>query len=276
MSDSKPQNDPSMDDILASIRKIISDDEARAATGPGTPANAPPPRPVAAQPPRPMPAAAPGNDDVLLLTELVEEPPLSPMRPGPRPVEPRPAARPVDEPQPQPTMTPIPSPLKSGVMDLNEPQPMVESSPPASVEPPASRPLAAAPPSLVVPPQSPGSAMSESAPPPPPASRDPVSKVSAAFDRLNRAVGDTDPAASAPAPSAGGASDKTIEDLVREMLKPMLREWMDRHLPDLVEKTTDDLVREMLKPLLREWMDRNLPEMVEKLVEREIARLTRR
>ena len=30
MADPKSANDPSMDDILASIRKIISDDEARA------------------------------------------------------------------------------------------------------------------------------------------------------------------------------------------------------------------------------------------------------
>ena len=30
MTDPKSANDPSMDDILASIRKIISDDEARA------------------------------------------------------------------------------------------------------------------------------------------------------------------------------------------------------------------------------------------------------
>jgi cell pole-organizing protein PopZ len=33
-------------------------------------------------------------------------------------------------------------------------------------------------------------------------------------------------------------------------------------------------VREMLKPLLKEWLDRNLPEMVEELVTREIARIT--
>jgi cell pole-organizing protein PopZ len=33
-------------------------------------------------------------------------------------------------------------------------------------------------------------------------------------------------------------------------------------------------VREMLKPLLKDWLDRNLPEMVEELVTREIARIT--
>jgi cell pole-organizing protein PopZ len=43
--------------------------------------------------------------------------------------------------------------------------------------------------------------------------------------------------------------------------------------------TTDDsalgaAVREMLKPLLKDWLDRNLPDMVEALVTREIARIT--
>ena len=34
------------------------------------------------------------------------------------------------------------------------------------------------------------------------------------------------------------------------------------------------VVREMLKPMLKEWLDRHLPEMVEDLVTREIARIT--
>ena len=34
------------------------------------------------------------------------------------------------------------------------------------------------------------------------------------------------------------------------------------------------VVREMLKPLLKDWLDRNLPDMVEELVTREIARIT--
>ena len=34
------------------------------------------------------------------------------------------------------------------------------------------------------------------------------------------------------------------------------------------------VVREMLKPMLAEWLDRHLPEMVEELVTREIARIT--
>jgi cell pole-organizing protein PopZ len=36
------------------------------------------------------------------------------------------------------------------------------------------------------------------------------------------------------------------------------------------------MVKEMLRPMLKEWLDRNLPPMVERIVEREIVRLTRR
>ncbi len=71
---------------------------------------------------------------------------------------------------------------------------------------------------------------------------------SSAFGRLSQAVkqNTSQPVEPAPGPILGG-SGKTIEDLVREMLRPMLKDWIDK----------------------------NLPPMVERLVEREIARLTR-
>lgn len=37
--------------------------------------------------------------------------------------------------------------------------------------------------------------------------------------------------------------------------------------------TLEDIVREMLRPMLKEWLDRNLPSMVEKLVQRELEKL---
>lgn len=37
--------------------------------------------------------------------------------------------------------------------------------------------------------------------------------------------------------------------------------------------TVEDLVVESLKPMLKEWLDANLPQLVEKLVEREIKRI---
>ena len=57
---------------------------------------------------------------------------------------------------------------------------------------------------------------------------------SSAFARLNQAVQDSvpPPAATNPGPSVGG---QTIEDLVKEMLRPMLKEWLDNNLPGIVE-----------------------------------------
>lgn len=40
--------------------------------------------------------------------------------------------------------------------------------------------------------------------------------------------------------------------------------------------TLEDIVREMLNPMLREWMDDNLPPMVERIVQKELEKLARR
>lgn len=40
--------------------------------------------------------------------------------------------------------------------------------------------------------------------------------------------------------------------------------------------TLEDLVRDMLRPMLREWLDQNLPILVERLVRREIRRMAHR
>jgi cell pole-organizing protein PopZ len=189
MSDSRnANNDPSMDDILASIRKIISDDEARAqvnsqqAASQSGRAGVVPPFETRAEP-KPRPA----GDDVLMLTDLIED------------------SKPGDAPQPQ-----IPLPRIDPARAAEMPQP--------SVEPPAE-------PSLV------GAGV--------------VGAATSAFARLNQAVQDSVPPPAAPAPGpSGGGNGTTVE--------------------------------EMLRPMLKEWLDRNLPPMVERYVEREIVRLTRR
>jgi len=42
-----------------------------------------------------------------------------------------------------------------------------------------------------------------------------------------------------------GTGDTTIEDIVREMMKPMLREWLDIHLPPLIEKVVQRELRKV-------------------------------
>jgi cell pole-organizing protein PopZ len=40
-------------------------------------------------------------------------------------------------------------------------------------------------------------------------------------------------------------------------------------------RTIDDLVEDLLRPMLRNWLDTNLPQMVERLVREEIERVSR-
>jgi len=203
MSDTKgSNNDPSMDDILASIRKIISDDEARAQVSGGAIP------PVAAN----SSTAGGKRDDVLLLTDLVEEPPEIPEVPRPTPLPQR--IDPVSAGEmPQPTVLPT----ASSITPI-EPAPAI-----VPVEVPMKQPT-----DTLVEPGAAGVAAS-------------------AFDRLSQAVQDSvpTPAAQDPGPAVGG---RNLEDIVKEMLRPMLKDWLDK----------------------------NLPPMVERYVEREIVRLTRR
>ena len=79
---SNPQHEPTMEEILASIRKIISEDapEGGAPAAEAAPA-AVAPAPVAAAP-APAPAPAPVYEDVLELTEEIQA-----QAPAPEPVE---------------------------------------------------------------------------------------------------------------------------------------------------------------------------------------------
>lgn len=43
---------------------------------------------------------------------------------------------------------------------------------------------------------------------------------------------------------------------------------------DIGNKTIEQLVAEMLRPMLKDWLDANLPDMVERMVAKEIARIT--
>ena len=48
------------------------------------------------------------------------------------------------------------------------------------------------------------------------------------------------PATLAPRPAAvvsdAGAGRKSLDDSIVDMLRPMLRDWLDAHLPEMVEK----------------------------------------
>ena len=57
-----------------------------------------------------------------------------------------------------------------------------------------------------------------------------------------------------------------------DVLTGLARAILDRR--DMVvgnrDLTLESMVREMLRPLLKEWLDRNLPYLIERLVKKEI------
>ncbi len=158
--------EPTMEEILASIRRIISEDDAPAAAPASEPEPvvAAAPQPVREPEPEPEPEAA---EDVLELTQRVEPPPVDDIE-AYEPEPPRPAATPT-------------------IASASEEETLV--SLPTS--------FAAA----------------------------------SAFGQLSAAM-------------AMPATGRTLEDLVRELLRPLLKEWLDQHLSGIVDaKVADEVER---------------------------------
>ena len=67
-------------------------------------------------------------------------------------------------------------------------------------------------------------------------------------------------------PQAAAASKTSLDTLSRLVVRPEVTG----------SDTLEGMVREMLKPMLAEWLDTNLPQIVDTQVAREIARITGR
>ena len=213
--------EPSMEEILASIRRIIADDEAKPAAvkpeaaAPPKPvmkdippsAIAPPPRPAPAPkpapappPPAPAPAASNSQDDIdAMLASLDAATPEAEIRPAPQP-EPEPDVFELTDEM----ALPDPAPPKESFNRI-EPEDDIEFS-----ESRGRQPVHEAPP------------FENAAPQQPILSRSTVSAVESAFNSLANTVLSN--------------NARTLEDLVKEMLRPMLKSWLDDNLPGLVER----------------------------------------
>ena len=176
-----PGGDPSMEDILASIRKILNEEEA-APAAPATEAQA-------SSVPAPEPEPLELTEAMLVATPAAEVEEVAPSGAAASD-EPRP------EPEPEPELPPTPEPA----LALSDAAPL-EATPSASVSPGGER---------LVGPATEAAAV-------------------ALLGQLARSV-----AAERAAPiHRGGPS---IEDVVREEVRPILKAWMDEHLPPLVER----------------------------------------
>jgi cell pole-organizing protein PopZ len=213
-----------MEEILASIRRIIADDEAKPAAAeklasppaaakpavmkdipPSAIAPAPKPAPPAPKPapapppPAPEPVASNNQDDIdAMLASLDAATPEADIRPA----------------QPEP---------EADVFELTDEMALPEPAPAAAtfnkVEPQDDIEFTEAKASRRQPAYE---APFESAPARPILSHSTVSAVESAFHSLANTVLSN--------------NARTLEDLVKEMLRPMLKSWLDDNLPGLVER----------------------------------------
>lgn len=191
MSQAAKAQEPSMEEILASIRRIIADDDGKApkAAAPAKPPPPPPPQPVTNT-----------QDDVDAM--------LADLEPSPEPPPPPPAAA---KPETKPEPPPEPAP---DVLVLTE-----EMAAPAPEQPAGFRTIEAG--SDVVFSEAPGGR-----------------NLADSGERLlsNATAAAVDHAFNSLAHTILGNNARTLEDLVKDMLRPMLKAWLDDNLPGLVER----------------------------------------
>lgn len=73
-----------------------------------------------------------------------------------------------------------------------------------------------------------------------------------------------------------GLVDADAEESMRESLAALAMLAQPPQKPQIVrsgETSLEGLVRDMMRPMLKEWLDKNLPDMVEDMVSAEIARI---
>lgn len=220
MTQAAKAQEPSMEEILASIRRIIADDDGNknvAAAKPAAPATVPPPAPAPPVMETPVPKLeiaepTPDEGDILDLTESMEMP-----SDGFRTIEPAQDLV-FDEPVP-------PAPRLVAVTE----EPVPEET------------------------------FAEAEPPAPDFPESPISTVDMARRQFERDTGED---RSLLSTTTTAAVDSAFNSLAQTVLVQNSR-------------TLDDLVREMLRPMLKAWLDDNLPNMVERLVRAEIERVSR-
>lgn len=203
MTDQTAQ-EPTMEEILASIRRIISEDDAPAETAPAAAASEPEPAPEAEPQPADVSPAmmdetpsvqepASSDEDVLELTDTYEAPEtIGDLDVGPAEADPFP----VDE---------IPHSQSAFESDAEVHTPEHPSTPAGGGY---------------------DALVGESA----------AASAASAFAGLASSLRKPQAAEAPRGPDLNFASGSTVEAMVAEMLRPMLKEWLDANLPGIVEE----------------------------------------
>jgi len=213
---SSPQHEPTMEEILASIRKIISEDSTETAPAPAAAATGEPtPAPVSEPEETASPAAAALEEDVLELTEELKEPEPAPSA-APEPVAVAPAA---DEVEFKTIETPAPISGSDIFSDktrqaIDDAFSKLDNEEEAAAKP-APAPMASTFRSTAIDGDS----------------------VEAVFERAVR-------------DAVGPHIDQWMSNQKDELLgamKPLIREWMDEHFPAILEGAVRDEVARAVK-----------------------------
>jgi cell pole-organizing protein PopZ len=240
--------EPSMEEILASIRRIIADDEAKppVAEKPSSPASqAKPEQPAAAAPPAvkaapvmndippsAIPAAKAAAAKAAAAPRIAPAPPVAKPMPAPAPaatnsqddidamlagLDEATSEAEIRSPQPDGEVfeltdeMAVPEPPQASFQKV-EPHDDIEFTEPAAAKAMHRQPVSEQP-SFESPPARPSQQI---------LSHSTVSAVESAFNSLANTVLSN--------------NARTLEDLVKEMLRPMLKSWLDDNLPGLVER----------------------------------------
>lgn len=273
--------EPSMDEILSSIRQIIADDEG--AVPPRRPSLQAAPAPMEPAPVEPAPAAARSARPAMGFNDVLET--LEPLALKPdqilREDEPETANEPDDELEDEPAGSGLSfeeilaDTAAEAALEIGEDEPDEEAEPEAAALP-------------IVDPEDVAfdidepdeeaeafaAAIEEDEPPipePPPAmpqSAQQASVHAAAQPERPRPSPMPDPALSA--------------DMAEQLLEPATNAAVRNTFSRLNSLgigtqglTIEAMIRDMLRPMLKEWLDEHLPSVVERMVEKEIARISR-
>jgi uncharacterized protein len=224
MTQTAKAQEPSMEEILASIRRIIADDDAKPAKGPA-------PAPETASPAKQPAAAAPA-------------PPAA-------------AAKPAAPPAPKSATSPTTPAAAANSQDEIDAMLAELEGPPKATPKPASQPAAPDVFDLTE------AMTSQATPPPGPA---PSFRT---IDANPDVVFANKPEPAHPVPDRGLISSETVK-AVDSAFNTLAHTVIGQNA-----RTLEDLVREMLRPMLKSWLDDNLPGLVERIVRAEIERVSR-